>query len=145
MPFRLKASISRTKLKSFFSRLTPFCIAPKAQRSAESLQAAIDVNLNELVHDFDESGIVLLADNERVRISGLACSKRRQLVGKTIHDRMVLQFNVDFHLLGPLLEVIEGMQEDPHLVRRSLREHSSSDDSDHVAFSAIFYGKDKSE
>src|SRR5215467_10514522 len=113
--------------------------------SADSLQAAIDVDLDALVHDLHESGIVLLADNERVRISGLACSKSRQLVGKSIHDRVVLQFNVDLHLLGPLLEVIEGMQEDPHLVRRSLREHSSSDDSGHVAFSAIFYRKDESE
>src|SRR5881396_3189068 len=139
MPFRLKASRSRTKLKLFFSRLAPF------NHSADSLQAAIDVNLNALVHDLHESGIVLLADNERVRISGLACSKGRQLVGKTIHDRMVLQFNVDLHLLSPLLEVIERMQEDSHLVRRSLREHSSSDDSDHVAFSAILYGKDESE
>ena len=44
---------------------------------------------------------------------------------------MVLQFNVDLHFLGPLLEVIEGMQEDLHLFGRPLREHSSSDDSDH--------------
>src|SRR3989449_3099941 len=139
MPFRLKASRSRTKLKLFFSRLAPF------NHSADSLQAAIDVNLNALMHDFHESGIVLPADNERVRISGLACSKGRQLVGKSIHDRMVLQFNVDFHLLGPLLEVIEGIQEDPHLVRRSLREHPSADDSDRVALSTVLYGKNESE
>src|SRR5213594_1904686 len=110
-----------------------------------SLQAAININLDALVHDLHESGVVLLADNEWVRISGLSCSKGRQLVGKSIHDRMVLQFNVDLHLLGPLLEVIERMQEDPHLVRRSLREHSTSDDSDHVALAAIFYGEDESE
>src|SRR5437867_5337501 len=153
MPFRLKASRSRTKLKSFFSRLTPFCIRTRRSQSLQaaidvdlnSLQTAIDVDLNALVHDLHESGIVLLADNERVRISGLACSKGRQLVGKSIHDRMVLQFNVDLHLPGPLLEVLEGMQEDPHLVRRSLREHSTSDDSDHVALAAIFYGEDESE
>src|SRR5207249_11592782 len=74
-----------------------------------SLQAAININLDALVHDLHESGVVLLADNEWVRISGLSCSKGRQLAGKSIHDRMVLQFNVDLHLLGPLLEVIERM------------------------------------
>src|SRR5438093_7407222 len=37
------------------------------------------------------------------------------------------------------------MQEDPHLVRRSLREHASADDSDHMALSCFFYRKDESE
>src|SRR5437870_1810902 len=115
------------------------------QPEHSSLHAAININLDALVHDLHESGIVLLADNEWVRISGLSCSKGRQLAGKSIHDRMVLQFNVDLHLLGPLLEVIERMQEDPHLVRRSLREHPSADDSDRVALSTVLYGKNESE
>src|SRR2546422_1855612 len=131
---------------SFRSAVNVF--TPKRERNSpehSSLQAAININLDALVHDLHESGVVLLADNEWVRISGLSCSKGRQLAGKSIHDRMVLQFNVDLHLLGPLLEVIERMQEDPHLVRRSLREHPSADDSDRVALSTVLYGKNESE
>src|SRR5437764_279607 len=110
-----------------------------------SLQAAINVDLHALVHDFDESGVVLLADNERVWLSGLACSKRRKFIGEAVHDGMVLQFDVDLHFFSPLLEVIERMQKNLHLVRRSLRKHASSDDPDHMALSSVLHGEDQSE
>src|SRR5207247_3827586 len=55
------------------------CLAERERNSPEhsSLQAAININLDALVHDLHESGVVLMADNEWVRISGLACSTGR--------------------------------------------------------------------
>src|SRR5260370_14818910 len=89
-------------------------------RTVVSVILAVPCILGALDHEVQEPGVILLADDEGVRISRFSGAKRYEFVGEAVENRMVLNFDVDLHPFGPLLEVLDGVDALLHLAGGAL-------------------------
>src|SRR5260370_34701589 len=114
-------------------------------RTVVSVLLAVPCSLGALDHEVQEPGVILMADDEGVRISGFSGAKRYEFVGEAVENRMVLNFDVDLHPFGPLLEVLDGVDELLHLAGGTLSDESSSDHADDVRLTPVFHREDQAQ
>src|SRR5260370_37477436 len=114
-------------------------------RTVVSVLLAVSCGFGALDHEVQEPGVVFVADDEGVRISGFSGAKRDKLIGKSVENRMVLNFDVDLHPFGPLLEVLDGVDELLNLAGGALSDESSSDHADDVRLTSVFHREDQAQ
>src|SRR5260370_20304586 len=114
-------------------------------RTVVSVILAVPCILGALDHEVQEPGVILLADDEGVRISRFSGAKRYEFVGEAVENRMVLNFDVDLHPFGPLLEVLDGVDELLHVAGGALSDESSSDHADDVRLTSVFHREDQAQ
>ena len=110
-----------------------------------SVLLAVPGSLGALDHEVQEPGVILLADDEGVGVSGFSRAKRHEFIGKAVENGMVLDFDVDLHSLGPFLEVLDGIDELLHLAGRTLSDESSSNHAGYVRLAPVFDLEDQAE
>src|SRR5207302_2055540 len=137
---------TRLKREKQIPRAKPALVmTPLSKREEQSVFLAVAGSLGAFDHEVEEPGVIFLADHEGVGLSGFARSKRGELIGKAVENRMVLNFDVHLHLLGPLLEVLDGVNELLDLAGRSLSDEASAHHTNHVHLAAVFHREDQAE
>src|SRR4029077_18998442 len=113
--------------------------------AVESVFLAVAGGAGAFHHKVEEFRVICLADDEGVRLSRFSRAKRRELVGKSIEDGMILNLDVDFHPPGPFFKVLDGVDELLHLTGATLSDESSADHSGDVRLAVILHRNDQAE
>ncbi len=108
-----------------------------------SVLLAVHGSFGALDHEIQEPGVICLADDKGIRLPRLSRAKRRQLIGESVENRMVLNFDIHLHLFGPLFEVLQRVNKLRHLARRPLSDKASANHTGHVQLAAVLHREDQ--